>query len=117
MSDDFARELAAGMASLMREIAGEPEPAEASAKKAGPDAPLTEEERKREEAFRKAWEEMMVESMDGKPEKEAGKEKGKGKEGVEEGFQDSIKRAMERMRESEDGLHVRAQGSVGCLAS
>ena len=49
--------------------------------------------------------EVMIEGMEGKPETGKGPSAG----GVEDGFQDSIKRAMERMRESEQGLHVRSQ--------
>ena len=51
---------------------------------------------------------------DGEAAADAEKEKGKAEEGVEEGFQDSIKRAMERMRESEDGLHVRFRSLLLC---
>ena len=64
IGNEFARELAEGMAALMREIAAE-------AAKPGDDVPSgaeagTEEEvRLREAAFRKAWEEMLVEGMNG----------------------------------------------------
>ena len=113
MSDDFARELAEGMASLMREIAGESSSAAPDAKADGKkaDVPSTDEEPTRDEAFRKAWEAMMIEGMEGKPETGKGPSAG----GVEDGFQDSIKRAMERMRESEQGLHVRSHFCVPVL--
>jgi len=56
LSSDFAKELAEGMESLMREIAGE-----ASGSSDGKD--VTEEERNH--AFKAAWEAMLVEEMDG----------------------------------------------------
>ena len=106
MSEDFARELAEGMASLMREIAQESgDGKDADGKE------MSEEEKKQDEVFKKAWEAMLAENLNGQ---DKGTGKGKAKEGQpsageaegEEGFQDSIKRAMERMKESEAGLHV-----------
>ena len=55
LSSDFAKELAQGMESLIREIAGE---AGGSDNKS-----VTEEERSR--AFKAAWRAMLVDGMDG----------------------------------------------------
>ena len=87
ISADFARELAEGMANLMREIAAESEAEGLEKGKAS--EPTSEAEREREEAFRRAWEAMLVESMNGQVPPEsigremaASKEKGKGKDGI-----------------------------------
>ncbi|KAJ3482703.1 hypothetical protein NLI96_g6799 [Meripilus lineatus] len=116
LSDDFTKELAAGMASLMREIAAEsgsglPETAE--------DGEQTDEEKEREKAFRKAWEDMLVEGMNGALDmKDLGLEgdgvesKDKGVEVPEDAFQSSIRKAMEKMKESEEKIQSES-GSAG----
>lgn len=123
ISEDFARELAEGMASLMREMAadagGKPEE-----NLTGTDAPSTQDQLEREAALRKAWEDMIVESMNGaldvndfgpdkkgkavaKPgEPEPAKAEVKG-----DAFQASIRKAMEKMKASDSALHVRPSGS------
>ncbi|KJA18282.1 hypothetical protein HYPSUDRAFT_45460 [Hypholoma sublateritium FD-334 SS-4] len=107
--DEFAKELAQGMESLMREIAGEAGVPEASA--SGNDT--SESERSR--AFKAAWEAMLVEGMDGN----IGEDgiAGLGGEAFEKGavpakdgtggFQDKIKQAMNKMKENE----AKIQGS------
>ncbi|KAF8154421.1 Pex19 protein family-domain-containing protein [Crassisporium funariophilum] len=109
LSSDFAKELARGMESLMREIAGDP--TEGAGEKA--ETETTEEERAR--AFKAAWEAMLVEGMDGnvaggdlnglgeiygKDNEAKGKEKSAG------GFQDKIKQAMDKLKESETNLQA-----------
>jgi peroxin-19 len=111
LSSEFAKELAKGMESLMREIAEDAN---------GPDAAsggedVSEEERAR--AFKAAWEAMLVEGMDGNL-GEGGLEglaqasskdpAAKGKEGAAGagGFQDKIKQAMDKMKESESKMQV-----------
>ncbi|THH13901.1 hypothetical protein EW146_g6368 [Bondarzewia mesenterica] len=107
-SDDFARELAQGMESLMREIGGA---AGVEAGKAGDE----EEEKLREEAFRREWEKMLAEGMDGTmaglgdstgTNAGAGK-KAEGKVGDDE-FQKNIRAAMQKLKESEDNLRADA---------
>lgn len=116
LGEDFARELAEGMASLMREIAAEagsgPDDGEAK------DGPQTEEDRKREEAFRRAWEEMIVEGLNGeaapggkgkekeKADASAGAGAGAAADVKDDKFQSSIKKAMEKLKESESSLNV-----------
>ena len=103
------------MASLMREIAAEsgsglPETAE--------DGEQTEEEKEREKAFRKAWEDMLVDGMNGALDmKDLGLEgdgvesKDKGAEVPEDAFQSSIRKAMEKMKESEEKIQVSSSRS------
>ncbi len=115
IGDDFARELAEGMASLMREIAAES--GTTSDKGNEKDAPQSEEDLKREEEFRKAWEAMLVEGLNGQMEADAygGASEGKSKEGEavkEDEFQASIRKAMEKLKESEANLHVRIQSNI-----
>lgn len=110
-----------GMESLMREIANE----------AGLDAKetelpeggaQTEEEKKREEAFRAAWEKMLVEGMNGALDIDDltgdASSKGKKKEAdvgssaavpsveSDDTFQASIKKAMEKLKESDANLQA-----------
>lgn len=127
LSSEFAKELAKGMESLMREIAGE---ADGSTAASGGDD-VSEEERAR--AFKAAWEAMLVEGMDGNL-GEGGFEglaqassKGaapKSKEGAAGagGFQDKIKQAMDKMKESESKMqvcppHLRMSMEWVCLIS
>ncbi|KIM38541.1 hypothetical protein M413DRAFT_447771 [Hebeloma cylindrosporum] len=106
LSSDFAKELAQGMESLMREIAGE-------AAGSTSDKDVTEEERNR--VFKAAWEAMLVDGMDGNL-GDGGLEgigaalgKSEEKEQGASGFQDKIKQAMDKLKESES----KAQGSAG----
>lgn len=105
IGNDFARELAEGMAALMREIAAE------TAKQDGEDAdgvPNTEEEKKREAELRKAWEQMLTHGVDGALEvqnemdvrtsySETGKEDASGVP-----FQSSIHDAMKKLKIADD---------------
>lgn len=119
ISNDFARELADGMAALMREIAADsgdkPEENLAST-----DAPSTEEQLKREAEFRKAWEDMMVEGMNGaldttdfgvnkkgKAAAKPGELDGAKAEVPDDDFQANIRKAMEKLKQSDSELHVR----------
>lgn len=107
---DFARELAEGMAALMREIAAE------GAEGAGADgAAPTEEDKRREAAFRKVWEDMLVEGLNGEMDPEelakGAKAKAPAASGAAEGdkdkFQSSILKAMEQLKVSETSAEVR----------
>jgi peroxin-19 len=107
IGNDFARELADGMAALMREIAAESaKPADGAA--AGASTASTEEERQREAAFRKAWEDMIVEGMNGALDVDDFGGKGKGKAPAKPGetpkadvdedkFQSTIRKAMDKL--------------------
>jgi hypothetical protein len=114
--DDFAKELAAGMEQLMRELG----------------VPTTQTE-KDEAEFKKAWEKMLVGELNGSGEGGGGgiddetldgifglKDLGgagagagaggaaKGKEKVaEDEFQKKIKQAMEKLKDSDDSAKVR----------
>lgn len=119
VSNDFARELADGMAALMREIAAESgeKPEE---NLTGTDAPSTEEQLQREAGFRKAWEDMLVEGMNGALDTSDFGVNKKGKAAVKPGeldgakaeipddsFQASIRKAMDKLKQSDSDLHVR----------
>lgn len=106
VGDDFARELAEGMAALMREIAAEStQPSES--------ANLSDEEKRREAAFRKAWEEMIVEGMNGALDSDDFDKSAKGKAPATPGsankaqvgddaFQSNLRAAMDKLKISED---------------
>ncbi|KDR85803.1 hypothetical protein GALMADRAFT_234894 [Galerina marginata CBS 339.88] len=108
LSSEFAKELARGMESLMREIAGEAPAAEGT-----PGSDPTEEEQAR--TLKAAWEAMLVEGMDGNLGE--GGSGGLGEPFMKEGeaskdggaFQDKIKQAMHKLKESESKL----QGGSG----
>ncbi|KAG6872548.1 hypothetical protein C0995_008892 [Termitomyces sp. Mi166 len=95
MSDGFAKELADGMANLMREIAGSgSEPSSGEKGKDGEgDEELNEEQRR---ALKAAWEAMLIEGL-GEPGDED-----KTKDGGS--FQETIKKAMDKLKESEDNV-------------
>ena len=111
ISEDFAKELADGMAALMREIA-----AEAGEKPEEKLPKASQEDLEREAKFRKAWEDMLVEGMNGALDGEDVGGKGKtaaAKSGEEQkadvpddGFQASIRKAMEKLKESDSSLQV-----------
>ena len=111
ISEDFAKELADGMAALMREIA-----AEAGDKPEEKLPKASQEDLEREAKFRKAWEDMLVEGMNGALDGEDVGGKGKtaaAKSGEEQkadvpddGFQASIRKAMEKLKESDSSLQV-----------
>ncbi|KAJ7145899.1 Pex19 protein family-domain-containing protein [Mycena epipterygia] len=92
LTADFAAELARGMESLMREIAGEAGAASGSGSGAGPD----------EAALKAAWEAMLVEGMDGMP--DASKGKVPGTDAPPADFQAKIQQAMGKLREGEETL-------------
>ncbi|KAI0077164.1 Pex19-domain-containing protein [Panus rudis PR-1116 ss-1] len=123
-SDDFAAELAKGMAALMREVAAESDLGGGSSGKEGAAAGEgggEGEGRDLQQArtFREAWEKMLVEGMNGaigidgheefggsaKGKERAGAGGGVGKDdvksGEEDAFQASIRKAMEKLKESE----------------
>jgi peroxin-19 len=122
LSEDFARELAEGMAALMREIAADAgdKPEE---NLTGTEHPPSKETLEKEAQFRKAWEDMLVEGMNGALDIEdfggVGKGKGPAKPGEaakadvpEDSFQASIKKAMEKLKESDSTLQVRVLASA-----
>lgn len=114
LEDDFAQELAKNMAELMRNIAAESTPHAAE-----PSSGETEDaEKERERAFRQAWENMLIEGMNGNLDPEnatatsstgtKGKDTGGGDVNVdlEDSFQASIKKAMEKLKESDTNLQA-----------
>ncbi|PPQ79460.1 hypothetical protein CVT25_002622 [Psilocybe cyanescens] len=122
LSSDFAKELARGMESLMREITGEVAKVDEDA--AGSDA--TEDERAR--AFKAAWEAMLVEGMDGnigdtaslggepfvkQESSSSSKATDAGAVPPGGGFQDKIKQAMDKLKESETKLGGSTSGAAG----
>ncbi|TBU28206.1 Pex19-domain-containing protein [Dichomitus squalens] len=115
LDDDFARELMKGMESLFRDVAqgagldDVPHPEDAPED----DSPMTAEERQK--VFQKAWEAMLIDSLNEQfsPEEVAAlKSGGKGKEaegpaksvganaGPPQSFQENIERAMHKLKES-----------------
>ncbi|KAI0339238.1 Pex19-domain-containing protein [Trametopsis cervina] len=121
VGEDFARELAEGMAALMRELAvdvgDKPED-----NLTGKDASLEQAELEREAAFRKAWEDMLVEDMNGALNTEDFGATGKGKTPAkpgetaktdvrEDAFQASIKKAMDKLKQSDSALHADSAAS------
>ncbi len=123
ISEDFAKELAEGMAALMREIAAGSgdKPEENLTGAGGTKDKSSQEELEREAQFRKAWEDMLVEGMNGALDTEdfagmggvGGKGKGPAVPGVEkkaevpdDSFQASIRKAMEKLKESDATLQV-----------
>ncbi|KAI0916542.1 hypothetical protein AcV5_003003 [Taiwanofungus camphoratus] len=128
LSEDFARELAQGMESLMQEIAGEaglgPEGAREGA--TGESDEQANEEKKGEKALRAAWA-ILIEGMSSSLNSDGGESsKGKGKPGQteagtsaavdkeekEDTFQASIKKAMEKLKESDSNLQADAANSA-----
>lgn len=119
LQEDFARELAKGMEDLMREMGAGTESSEADGNKE-----LTQEEKEREKLFKAAWEAMLVDGMNGQGENLADLGDPLGNEGVKAkstssqpsgsgsgdktDFQQTIKQAMEKLKQTESGLKVRA---------
>ncbi|GJE99453.1 Pex19 domain-containing protein [Phanerochaete sordida] len=107
VGDDFARELAEGMAALMREIAVENGQAGAAG------GELSDEDKQREASFRKAWEDMIVEGMNGALDTEDFDKSVRGKASAKPGeaskaqvgddaFQSNLRSAMDKLKVSED---------------
>ncbi|KAI0318066.1 Pex19 protein family-domain-containing protein [Amylostereum chailletii] len=103
---DFAQEFARQMEDVLRELGGDTGP---------PPAPGTEdsadEERRRQEALKKAWEAMLIEGMDGASGASAGGSTGpetKGQAAAEDAFQKNIREAMERLKQSDANSQANA---------
>ncbi|KAF9500309.1 hypothetical protein BDN71DRAFT_1440921 [Pleurotus eryngii] len=95
IADTFAKELSKGMESLMRELVS-PDKGEGSA-----DAPVDEE------AMKKAWEDMLVNGMNGlmsDPESSLGKEASGSTSDGKGDFQSKIRQTMNKMKEGESNL-------------
>jgi len=91
---DFARELAKGMENLMRELS-----VEGSADNDGSsDDPSAESSAR---ALKAAWEQMLVEGMNGEGQNDINTGGGGGG-----GFQDKIKQAVNKLKESESNLQA-----------
>ncbi|KAF6741947.1 peroxin19 Pex19p [Ephemerocybe angulata] len=121
LSSEFAKELAKGMESLMRDIG-----AEAGAPPPGDGTGVNEEEAEEQaRAFKAAWEAMLVDGMNGKegedPLVSLGDILGDAKQTSNAGasgsqargqdnFQDKIKQAMDKMKETENQTKA-AEGS------
>ncbi|KAI0328775.1 Pex19-domain-containing protein [Cubamyces sp. BRFM 1775] len=109
LGDDFARELTKGMESLFRDIA------QGAGLEDIPDLSKVEEGTTDEEklkVFQAAWEEMLVEGMDGSMSAEDVGDKGKAAESAPQAststssvppgsFQESVKKMMEKLKESD----------------
>ncbi|KAG6876132.1 hypothetical protein C0992_000781 [Termitomyces sp. T32_za158] len=95
MSDDFAKELANGMADLMREIAGSgSQPSnEEKGKDQGENLEISDEQRR---ALKAAWEAMLVDELGESGDEDKSKDGGK--------FQETIKKAMDKLKESENDV-------------
>ncbi|KNZ75974.1 Peroxisomal biogenesis factor 19 [Termitomyces sp. J132] len=103
MSDDFAKELADGMANLMREIASGSEPSLGEKCKDTGGNPEPNEEQQR--TMKAAWEAMLIEGLGESGDEDKSKDGG--------GFQETIKKAMDKLKESEDN----ARSSTSKLSS
>ncbi|KAF8066549.1 Pex19 protein family-domain-containing protein [Lyophyllum atratum] len=119
LSAEFSRELAKGMESLMREISGGSLPGEQQGA-AGAGGAVDDKEA--QQAFKAAWEAMLVEGMDGMGNNDLagleeflgqGAKDAKGKESASEKsgagtneFQSKIQQAMNKLRESESNLQA-----------
>jgi len=108
IAEDFARELAKGMESLMREMGGEDL---ADSAKTEEGRKKTEEEKEKERLFKAAWEAMLIEGMNGQDgtedligHDEVGKETDR--TGGKDDFQKTIRQAMEKLKESESTLQA-----------
>ncbi|KIP02759.1 hypothetical protein PHLGIDRAFT_32078 [Phlebiopsis gigantea 11061_1 CR5-6] len=107
----------------MRDIAAESVRGEREGGAEG--APATQDEREREAAFRKAWEEMLVEGMNGALEKDDhlnmsfSSTEGSGKGDKADPFQSSIKKAMDKLKvaeEAKDGANLADDDDTDPLA-
>lgn len=122
IGSDFARHLQEGMAALMREIAAEAEATEAveagkvADKTSGPvgaDAKEAAASLESDPEFRKIWENMIVNSMNGALDVE-GLANAPGAAGeaataaAEDSFQASVRKAMDKMKVNDEKLQVRA---------
>ncbi|KAH9476275.1 Peroxisome biogenesis protein 19-1 [Psilocybe cubensis] len=107
LSSEFAKELALGMESLMREITGEVSKSDVDAD----GSETTEDERAR--AFKAAWEAMLIEGMDANiaGAGDASAKKESSSTSTAGGFQDKIKQAMEKLKESETKLGGSTSGA------
>jgi peroxin-19 len=103
LSTVFARELANGMESLMRELVDQPDQdREITGGASEGRKEMTEEERK---AFKAAWEAMMIEGLGGPTSSEEGLDKGRASE--ETGtFQSKIKQTIDKLKENESKFQV-----------
>ena len=86
------------MEATLRELGGE-------SAEAGPSstAPASEKDKEQEEAFRKAWEKLLVDGMNGE-----GEAASSTASAPEDPFQKNIREAMERLKQSDETINVRA---------
>ncbi|KAL4251144.1 Pex19 protein [Abortiporus biennis] len=122
LNDDFARELAEGMASLLRKIGADASTG-SGVDSGGDHVPQTEEELEREKVFRQTWEEMLSETMkdalnlDDNEVAASSTSAPKAKEKTaapapapsemkEDAFQANIRKAMEKLKESETKMQA-----------
>ena len=111
IGNDFARELAEGMAALMRDIAAETVKEE----REGAESTLTsEEEQRREAEFKKAWEQMLVNGMNGMSGMKDPHDGSQSEEGAaDDRFQSAIQDTMKKLKIAEDA-EVRVFWLTGC---
>ncbi|VDB92416.1 unnamed protein product [Peniophora sp. CBMAI 1063] len=97
---DFADEFAKQMEAALRELGGE-------SGEAGPSstAPASDKDKEQEEAFRKAWEKLLVDGMNGEGEGEGAPPAANA---AEDPFQKNIREAMERLKQSDETLQANA---------
>lgn len=121
LSAEFTKNLAAGMETLMREIAGGMPAAGGSKESTGTGPESSERDKDAERAFKAAWEAMLVEGMDGMGADAAlgteflgskgGPASASAKTGVssigeKSDFQNKIRQAMDKLKEGESNLQV-----------
>jgi peroxin-19 len=102
LSTAFAKELANGMESLMRELVDQPDQdRELTGGAAEGKKEMTDEERK----FKAAWEAMIIEGLGGPASSEEGLDKGRasGETGT---FQSKIKQTIDKLKENESKFQV-----------
>lgn len=101
LSTAFAKELANGMESLMRDLVDQPDQDRELTGGAAEGKEMTEEERK----FKAAWEAMIIEGLGGPTSSEEGLDKGKasGETGT---FQSKIKQTIDKLKENESKFQV-----------
>jgi peroxin-19 len=102
---DFAEEFARQMEATLRELGGD-DVATSSTASAGSSADVAKEQ---EEVFKKAWEKLLVDGLDGTgmDEKHDTASVAGGMAGKEDPFQKNIREAMERLKESDANIQVR----------
>ncbi|KZV62246.1 Pex19 protein [Peniophora sp. CONT] len=93
------------MEAALRDLGGESGEAGSSTA-----APASEKDKEQEEAFKKAWEKLLVDGMNGEGEGEGAQPAANA---PEDPFQKNIREAMERLKQSDETLQVCADATSG----